>query len=68
MTKEKYLEKIENDIQERMYEILMIHLQDVHKKIPKIKEHTFMAILSIPQFSATLSTSLSANCLSLLMK
>ncbi len=39
--KEKYLGKIENDIQERMYDILMVHLQDVHKKIPKIEDEGY---------------------------
>ena len=29
MTEEKYLGKIENDIQERMYDILMVYLQRI---------------------------------------
>jgi hypothetical protein len=41
MNEEKYLSKLENDVQERMYEILMVHLQDVHKKIPKIKDEGY---------------------------
>lgn len=36
MSKEqKYLQKIENDVQERLYDLLTIHLIDVHAKVRK---------------------------------
>lgn len=37
-TKEKYLSKLENDVSERIFDIMMIHLLKIHDKIPKHKE------------------------------
>jgi len=32
---EKYLEKLENDIEERMFDLLLLHLSDVRSRIDK---------------------------------
>ncbi|MFP4402195.1 MAG: hypothetical protein ACLFPL_03090 [Candidatus Nanoarchaeia archaeon] len=36
---ELYLKKIENDVNEKLYDLLIFHLQDVHKKFPRIQNN-----------------------------
>ncbi|MCF7860891.1 hypothetical protein K9M79_01505 [Candidatus Woesearchaeota archaeon] len=40
MTNEKkYLEKLENDVQERLYDLFIMHIQNVHEKVSKRGEN-----------------------------